>query len=187
MRGLHSGRCAPDGAAAQWPQGCPGEQKEPGSGTDASSPEPGWPSVPTGRYEHEGSRKTHQQATTNQEASGAAQHPSKWLTLPVVSWQPRIQLVIITDYVTVLIKECGAMQGSAGLGQVGWNSGSETRQPVPHLSEPCFPPLPGRPVAPPKEGPGAQQRGGRPCSMPAHSNHLEVHASSWGRWAGDAS
>lgn len=72
----------------------------------------------------------------NQEASRAVQHPSQWLTVPVVSWQPRIQLVIITAYVTVLIKECGAVQGGAGLGQVGWNSGSETRQPVPHLSEP---------------------------------------------------
>ena len=49
----------------------------------------------------------------NQKASGAAHHSCKWLTLPVVRLAASDSLVIITDYVTVLIKECCGVAGQS--------------------------------------------------------------------------
>lgn len=43
--------------------------------------------------------------------SGPAHHPCKWRTLPVIRLAALDPLVIITDYVTILIKECCAVAG----------------------------------------------------------------------------
>lgn len=68
---------------------------------------------------------------------GPAHHPCKWLTLSVIRLAALDPLVIITGYVSVLIKESCVVARPCRT-PTGWDSGSEAREPVPHLSEPCF-------------------------------------------------